>query len=491
MNVYTLGRYIGIGLSILLVFYLISYFSEIVSYIVISWIISLLGTPLMSFFLKFRIKRVGIGRSTAAGLTLLSFMTLISLVFYLFVPMIFSQASKLANVDYASIAKSLEKPLERLQKRFQFAPHSAPSQYIPPKKKEESKKDSTNHKKLTIIVEDGQVHYPQKTIIDTTRIIKPKQDTTSKASKEDTTTVLTKKNIVLPIDNIRANDSTVTIYRNPREKNVKIELALQLNVENDYAKNARINDPTAQIKPHDSPLEQLQKEVFSFLNPAQISLLFSQIVGLLGHFMIALFSIGFISFFFLKEERLFSHIIEVLTPDRYDEQMMLALEQIKRMLTRYFGGLVIQMIGISSVVSICLTLFGVKNALLIGVFTGMINIVPYAGPIIGTLFGALIVISTNVDLDFYAVTLPQLYSVLITMAIAKGVDDFILQPTIFSSSIMAHPLEIFLVVLIAHQLGGILGMLVALPLYTILRVIAKVFLSQFRVVQELTKRMKN
>ena len=66
-------------------------------------------------------------------------------------------------------------------------------------------------------------------------------------------------------------------------------------------------------------------------------------------------------------------------------------------------------------------------------------------------------------------------------------DNFILQPNIFSKSVNAHPLEIFIVVLMGAKIGGIIGMVVAIPIYTVLRVLAKVFLSEFKVVQSITK----
>ena len=68
-------------------------------------------------------------------------------------------------------------------------------------------------------------------------------------------------------------------------------------------------------------------------------------------------------------------------------------------------------------------------------------------------------------------------------------DNFLLQPWIFSNSVMAHPLEIFIIILMGAQLNGIIGMVLAIPVYTVLRVIARVFLSEFRIVKKMTDRM--
>ncbi len=78
---------------------------------------------------------------------------------------------------------------------------------------------------------------------------------------------------------------------------------------------------------------------------------------------------------------------------------------------------------------------------------------------------------------------------MIVFAIIQLIDNIILQPNIFSKSVKAHPLEIFIVVLIAGKLGGILGMVLAIPVYTVLRVVGKVFLKEFKVIQNLTKNM--
>ena len=76
-----------------------------------------------------------------------------------------------------------------------------------------------------------------------------------------------------------------------------------------------------------------------------------------------------------------------------------------------------------------------------------------------------------------------------SLLIIKGFDDFVLQPTLYSERVKAHPLEIFIVILIAGSLAGIVGMLLAIPSYTVLRVFAKEFFSQFRLVQKLTEKI--
>ena len=117
----------------------------------------------------------------------------------------------------------------------------------------------------------------------------------------------------------------------------------------------------------------------------------------------------------------------------------------------------------------------------------MMNIIPYLGPLIGAIIGIILAISTILSTGYYSQIVSVTITVLAVFAFAKLIDDFILQPLIYSNSVKAHPVEIFLVILIAGTMAGITGMILAIPTYTVLRIVAKEFLSQFSVVQKLTK----
>ena len=114
------------------------------------------------------------------------------------------------------------------------------------------------------------------------------------------------------------------------------------------------------------------------------------------------------------------------------------------------------------------------------------NVIPFIGPILGALIGVLITISSNVDLPFYDETMPLIFKVLAAFATMQLIDNFLLQPNIFSKSVKAHPLEIFVIILMFGKVWGVLGMVLAIPAYTVLRVLAKVFLSEYKLVQKLT-----
>lgn len=216
---------------------------------------------------------------------------------------------------------------------------------------------------------------------------------------------------------------------------------------------------------------------------------FTSIISLAGNLLISIFSIIFITFFFLRDNDILTNFIVLVLPNKYEARIREAVEDITEMLSRYFTGILVQISIISLFVTIGLSILGVKNALLIAIFAALINVIPYLGPIIGAAFGVLITISSNLEISFYTEMLPLLGKVVFVFGCMQMLDNFILQPFIFSNSVKAHPLEIFLIILIGAQLAGIPGMILAIPTYTVLRVIAKIFLSKYRLVKKMTENM--
>lgn len=236
-------------------------------------------------------------------------------------------------------------------------------------------------------------------------------------------------------------------------------------------------------------VHEIEGDIRTFLAPAQIGRLFGSIVSLATSVIFGLFAVTFILFFFLKEEGLVLGFLHAVTLAKYDDNVTNAVEKLTTLLSRYFLGISAQILTITTIVSIGLSLLGVENAFLIGIFAAMINVIPYLGPMLGAIFGMFIVISSGINADFYAETVPKLWRVVVVFGVVQMIDNFILQPYIFSKSVLAHPLEIFIVILIGGNLGGVFGMIVAIPAYSVLRVMAHVFLSEFEVVQRLTTRM--
>ena len=159
---------------------------------------------------------------------------------------------------------------------------------------------------------------------------------------------------------------------------------------------------------------------------------------------------------------------------------------------RYFIGILVQVSGIFTIVTLGLTCVGVgfNHSLLIGLLAAVLNVIPYLGPVIGAALGMTLGIITHLNLDLYSELMPLALLMLMVFVIAQLVDNFIFQPFIYSSSVNAHPLEIFLVIMVAGSLAGIPGMIFAIPSYTVLRVFAKEFFNKIKVVKKLTRKIE-
>ncbi|MEM1219506.1 MAG: AI-2E family transporter [Bacteroidota bacterium] len=362
--------YITLIAGLLLAAVFTYFFSQIVLWVIISWILAMIGQPLMRFFQKYiRFgKKFRAGPNLSAMLTLLTYFVVLGALVMLFVPLIIQQINNLSEIDYPALATTLEEPILQINQQ---------------------------------LIEWG--------FIDETR---------------------------------------------PPEEQLRDALPV-----NSWFQINKLGD------------------------------LFSGILSTAGNLVITLFTLVFITFFFLREDGLLVGFLTALVPNQYEEQVRNAIDSISHMLTRYFGGILVQITVITLFVWIGLSIFGIKNALVIGFFAALINVIPYVGPIIGAAFGLFITISSNLDLSFYAELFPMLLQVVSVFAAMQMLDNFILQPWIFSTSVKAHPLEIFLVVLMGAQVNGIVGMVAAIPTYTVLRVIAAVFLSEFKIVQHMTEGM--
>jgi len=228
--------------------------------------------------------------------------------------------------------------------------------------------------------------------------------------------------------------------------------------------------------------EFLANEMVEILRPSTESSLFSGFLTSLSNLMFAVFSVMFMSFFLMREPALFANLVMGMTPEDNKPAMRRILDRSSALLTRYFGGLVIQVIIVTLIVGIGLTIIGVHHAWLLGFLAGLFNLIPYLGPIFGAAMGALIMVSSGADWA-------TLGWAMVVYFAAQLVDNLFTQPVIFAKRVFAHPLEIFVIVSIAGSLAGSLGMVLAIPGYTLFRIVAKEFLHEFQWIQALTDNM--
>jgi len=243
------------------------------------------------------------------------------------------------------------------------------------------------------------------------------------------------------------------------------------------------------INADETIISAIQAQIESVISIATFSNAFKNLLSATGSFFMGIFSILFITFFFLRDEHMFSNFIILIVPEKYEKEVVHVFAQCKSLLSRYFIGLILELVSMMILITIGLSILGVKNALIIGFLGGLMNIIPYLGPIIGTSMGVVMGVTTTLSLGMYDQLGFFALGIIAIFLIANLIDNVLLQPLIYSSSIKARPIEIFLVIIMGGTIAGIPGMILAIPSYTIFRVIAKEFLSRFRLVKKLTEKM--
>lgn len=359
-------RNVLIFLGILLLLAIAWFFRNIVVYILVSGVLSIMGRPLVDLFCRIRIRKWNFPRALSALLALLIIWGIIILFFVIFIPLVTRQINYFSTIDSAKIVELIENPLSKVENLFR-----------------------SFNKEIT--------------------------------------------------DQISLQDYFIS----------KVSAVLNINM---------------------------------------IQNILGSVVSILGNLIVAIFSITFITFFFLKDQHLFFESILIWVPDKYTENVTRALNSIKKLLTRYFIGIVIQSTCIMILIDIGMTIAGIdfQQALVMGLILGILNVIPYVGPWLGLFIAIIMGVASHINQDFTTVVVPLVYYMIIVEVITHFIDNVVFQPVIFSNSVKAHPLEIFIVVLASGFAAGIPGMILGIPTYTVFRVLAREFFYNFKMVQKIT-----
>jgi len=359
-------RNILIFFVILLFLLLLWYFRNIVVYILVAGVLSVMGRPLVDLFCRIRIRKWAFPRAIGALLTLLIIWGLIIMFLVIFVPLVTRQINYLSSIDSEKIVQIVEGPINKIEGLF---------------------------------------------------------------------------------------------------KSINKDISDQLSLK-DY----------------------INSKISGVLNIDMIQNFLGSFVSLLGNVAVAIFSISFITFFFLKDQHLFYESILMWIPDKYVDNVTRALNSIKHLLTRYLIGIVIQSTCIMILITSGMTIVGIdfQQALVMGLIVGILNVIPYVGPWFGFFIVVIMGVASHMNMDFSTVVVPLVTYMMIVVVLTQLIDNIVFQPVIFSNSVRAHPLEIFVVVLAAGFAAGIPGMLLGIPTYTVLRVFAREFFYGFKAVQKIT-----
>ncbi|WP_111669445.1 AI-2E family transporter [Algoriphagus litoralis] len=218
-----------------------------------------------------------------------------------------------------------------------------------------------------------------------------------------------------------------------------------------------------------SLFEELKTTLIQFIKTFDFGGFISGLINVTSSLLIGIMAVGFITFFLLLENGLLRRNLLNLIPNAYFELSVATFTKVEKLLSNYLFGLLIQMLFIFSLASLGLTLAGVEYALTIALFAAVANLIPYAGPILGSVFGIIVGISTGTFSSDAEYTY-FLFKILSVFAFVQLTDNVVLQPMIFSKTVKAHPLEIFVIIFVGAKIAGILGMIFAIPVYTIFRV---------------------
>jgi predicted PurR-regulated permease PerM len=175
--------------------------------------------------------------------------------------------------------------------------------------------------------------------------------------------------------------------------------------------------------------------------------------------------VPFVTYFTLAEGNLALKRLLERVPNKYFEMTLNVVDKIQKDLVGYLRGWLLDSLVVGVLNMIGFSLLGVRYAILMGIITGVANLIPYVGPFVGIIPVFLISATQTGDLSL----IPALS--LLTIVI-QTVDNIIVQPLCFAKTVDMHPLTVIVVLIVGNQLMGVLGMLLAIPLYTILKVTA-------------------
>jgi predicted PurR-regulated permease PerM len=252
-----------------------------------------------------------------------------------------------------------------------------------------------------------------------------------------------------------------------------------------------VNQIKIYLTSHHIDAEKLFKStnITSQLDFNVVPLFLNKALGMLSGLGLGMASVFFITFFFLKDKVLFISGIKRIIPDEHEEKILNALEKTNQMLSRYFIGLLIQLTIVFILYFIVLLIFNVDNAFIIAFLCAILNIIPYVGPLIGSILAATLTMISNLGGDFQSEILPTTLYVMLGFWIVQVIDNNLSQPIIFSKSVNSHPLEIFIITIVSGFLFGITGMIIAIPFYTMIKITAKEFFPENKIVQTVTKNL--
>lgn len=252
----------------------------------------------------------------------------------------------------------------------------------------------------------------------------------------------------------------------PIVANQMVELASQLSIQN--VKNIALQIENRLIQEFtflpdgflSNNITQAFQELFSI---GELPTALSNLIGIFTNIFSAALIIPFATFFFLKDGTRLRRQSLRLVPNKYFETTLSLIDKIETRLGIYFRSVLLQSLIVAFTSWVGLTYVGLNNALSVGIAVGLANTIPYFGPIIGYLLSIIVSI---IEVGDFSLVLPCIIAILLVQIL----DNLVLQPLIFSRSADMHPVAILFIIMIGAETAGIIGMLLAIPIATVIKI---------------------
>lgn len=194
-------------------------------------------------------------------------------------------------------------------------------------------------------------------------------------------------------------------------------------------------------------------------------------VGSIFNIFVVLFTIPFFWFYMLKDgKRIAGNFIRSL-PDKYQEESASMLSEMSRTLSNYIQGVLLVSLFVGTFVYVGYLIIGVDYALLLAFVALVTNVIPYFGPVIGTIPGLVVAL---IQSPWTAM------QVLIMVVIVQQLESQLVAPQVYGRKLKVHPITIIIVLLTAGSLGGLVGIILGVPIYATTRVVITHSYRMFR-----------
>lgn len=195
------------------------------------------------------------------------------------------------------------------------------------------------------------------------------------------------------------------------------------------------------------------------------------VVGIVGDTIITLMTMPVILYYLLKDGNKVIPSITRLFPTRSRNKISVMLNEMNQQVSSYIRGQILVAICVGVTYTIGYSIINLPYGVTIGMIAGLLTIIPYIGSIIGLTPALIIAFVTNPSLAL---------QVLLVFVIEQLIESRVLQPLILGSSLKMHPVTILVILLAAGKMFGLTGLLIAVPVYAVVKVFVTHFFAWYK-----------